>query len=129
MVQFLSDEFMSEATSTLGDHAGFVAAAANVELGLQFIVSDGPDGEIPYYVSITDGAASVATGTLDDPDVSITNSYETAVGISKGDINTQMAFMTGKLKVSGNMAKLLMHQGLINEFMSALSTLDLEYGD
>jgi hypothetical protein len=35
--------------------------------------------------------------------------------------------MTGKIKVGGNMAKVMMHQGLINEFARVTSGLDLEY--
>jgi putative sterol carrier protein len=38
-----------------------------------------------------------------------------------------MAFMTGKIKVGGNMAKVMMYQGLINEFARVSSTLDLDY--
>ena len=63
----------------------------------------------------------------DGPDVTVTNTYETAVGISTGELNTQMAFMTGKLKVAGNMAALMRHQAVINQFATALSSLDVEY--
>ena len=69
----------------------------------------------------------MASGTLADADVTISNTYDTAVDISKGDLNTQMAFMTGKLKVEGNMAKLLMNQAMLGEFAEALSGLDVEY--
>ena len=47
--------------------------------------------------------------------------------MNKGDLNTQMAFMTGKVKVGGNMAALLMNQNVINQFAPALSGLDVEY--
>ncbi len=128
MSSFLSDEWMSEATEALNAHDGFSAAISGVELSLQFVVSDHPtDGELPYHLVVADNAAQLARGTLDEPDVTVTNDYETAVGISKGELNTQMAFMTGKLKVSGNMAKLMMNQGVINEFANALSSLDVDY--
>jgi hypothetical protein len=35
--------------------------------------------------------------------------------------------MTGKLKVSGNLAKLMMHQGAIQQWGAAVSELDVEY--
>jgi putative sterol carrier protein len=38
-----------------------------------------------------------------------------------------MAFMTGKLKVTGDMAKLMLNQHVINAFAPALSGLDVEY--
>ena len=127
MAQFLSEEFMSEATVKLNEHAGFANAISNVTLGVQFDVSDTPEGELPYYLKIGDGAATMARGSLDDADVTIANTYETSVGISKGEVNTQMAFMTGQLKVSGNMAMLMMNQAVFNQFTASLSDTDLEY--
>ena len=127
MAQFLSDDYMTEAGAALNGHDGFKSAIANVELRLQFAVTDGPDGEFSYYLNINDGAADVALGELDGADVTVTNSYETAAAISKGELNTQMAFMTGKLKVAGNMAKLMMNQGVITKFSEALSALDVDY--
>jgi putative sterol carrier protein len=125
---FLSDEYMAEATEVLGGHAGFGGASSGVELSLQFVVTDHPaEGELPYYLRIDADGAELSRGRLDEPDVTVTNTYETAVGISKGDLNTQMAFMTGKLKVEGNMAKLMMNQNVINEFARALSGLDVAY--
>ena len=38
-----------------------------------------------------------------------------------------MAFMTGKIKVGGNMAKIMMHQGVLNEYARVLSGLDIDY--
>jgi putative sterol carrier protein len=127
LAQFLSDEYMTAATGALGSHPGFMNAIADVELDLQFVVTEAPDGDIDYRLAIKDGAATLELGTGDDPDVTVTNTYETAVGISTGELNTQMAFMTGKLKVAGNMAALMRHQGVINQFAAALSSLEVEY--
>ena len=128
MATFLSEDYMAEATAALNASTDFGNAMAGVELGLQFVVSDHPtDGELPYYLDINEGTAAMGRGELENADVTVTNTYETAVGISKGELNTQMAFMTGKLKVAGNMAKLMMNQAVINEFAHALSDLDVEY--
>ena len=70
---------------------------------------------------------STAKRDASDPDATITNDYETAMAISKGELNTQMAFMTGKLKVSGNMAKLMMNQPMLTQFANAAAALDVEY--
>ncbi|MEA2000464.1 MAG: SCP2 sterol-binding domain-containing protein, partial [Actinomycetota bacterium] len=99
----------------------------NVSMGLQFNVTEAPVGEIDYYLSVGDGAASMALGTMDDADVSISSTHETAVSLFKGDLNTQMAFMTGQIKVSGNMAVLMMNQGVINKWAEALSVVDVDY--
>lgn len=127
MAKFLSDEYMEAATEALAGHAGFSNAITSVDLDLQFHVTDAPEGDLDYHLEIKNGTASIARGTSDDPDVTVTNTYETAVGISSGEINTQMAFMTGKLKVAGNMAALMRHQGVINQFAAAMSDVEVEY--
>lgn len=124
-VKFLSDEWMVAATAALGTHDGFQAAIKNVDLGMQFEVTG--DAGASYYLAIGDGDARMVAGELENADVTVTNDYETATSIAKGDLNTQMAFMTGKLKVAGNMGKLLMHQALINQLGSALAEMDVDY--
>jgi len=127
MATFLSNEHMTAATEALNADSGFQGAMTNVDLGLQFNVTDGPQGPIDYYLSVSDGTASLALGELDGADASVGSDYETAGAIAKGELNVQMAFMTGKIKVGGNMAKVMMYQGLINEFARVSSTLDLEF--
>ena len=127
MASFLSSEHMAAATEALNGDAAFQEAMANVDLGLQFNVSDGPDGDTDYFLQIGDGTATLELGELDDFDASVGSDYESAAAISQGELNIQMAFMTGKIKVGGNMAKVMMHQGLINEFARVSSGLDLEY--
>jgi putative sterol carrier protein len=107
---------------------GFRATAADTELRLQFDVNEVPDGDdIVYTITIDGGQAALSLGENEEADATITNSYETATAISKGDLNTQMAFMTGKLKVGGNMAKVMMNQGLINQFSKAVADVDVDY--
>ncbi len=69
----------------------------------------------------------MALGTLDGADVTVKQSYDTAVAIFKGELNTQTAFMTGKLKVSGNLAKLMMHQNVIQQWGAAVGDLDVDF--
>ena len=127
MATFLSEEHMTTGTEALNADAGFQGAMSGVDLGLQFEVTDAPTGSIDYYLTVGDGVATLALGTLDDADASVSSDYETAAAIAKGELNVQMAFMTGKIKVGGNMAKVMMYQSLINEFARVSSTLGLDY--
>ena len=127
MATFLSEEHMTTGTEALNADAGFQGAMSGVDLGLQFEVTDAPTGSVDYYLSVGDGVATLALGTLDDADASVSSDYETAAAIAKGELNVQMAFMTGKIKVGGNMAKVMMYQSLINEFARVSSTLGLEF--
>ena len=127
MSKFLSEEWASQVTTALNNHQGFKNAIGAADLAIQFNTEEGPDGNVDYYLKSSGGTTNVAIGTIDDPDVTVTQSYETATAISKGELNTQTAFMTGKLKVSGNLAKLMMHQSAVQQWGAAVSDLDVEY--
>jgi len=94
---------------------------------VQFDVSGTPDGDVSYYLTVKDGAVATASGANDAADVTVGSDFETSKAISKGELNVQMAFMSGKIKVGGNMAKIMMHQNVINEYARVLSGLDVDY--
>lgn len=128
MAKFLSTDWLQDLNDTVNAHEGFKRAIANVDLTLQFEVPDAPDGtEKRYYFKIQSGSLEASPGDAETPDATISNSYETAVAVSTGEMNTQMAFMSGKLKVSGNMAKIMMNQGVFNAFADAASGVEVEY--
>lgn len=127
MSKFLSDEWASDVTAALNSHEGFKNAIGDAELGIQFTTTDAPDGDVAYYLETSGGNATLALGTLDGADVTVSQGYDTATAISKGELNTQSAFMTGKLKVSGNLAKLMMHQSAVQQWGAAVADLEVEY--
>lgn len=127
MSKFLSDEWAKDVTTALNSHEGYKNAIGAADLGIQFHTEGGPDGDVDYFLKSSGGTSNMAVGTLEDADVTVKQSYETATDIAKGDLNTQTAFMTGKLKVSGNLAKLMMHQAAIQQWGAAVSDLDVEY--
>jgi len=128
LAKFLTKEWMEALTLTVNQDDNFTSATATVDLTLQFEVTDAPDGtEGTYHLVIKEGTLVAGPGPADDPDATISNDYETAVAISKGELNTQMAFMTGKMKVSGNMAKIMMNQAVFTKFAEATSAVDVEY--
>lgn len=127
MSKFLSQEWAAEVTTALNNHQGFKNAIGNADLSIQFNTTETPEGEVDYYLHAGGGSATMAIGTLEGADVTVKQSYDTATAISTGELNTQTAFMTGKLKVSGNLAKLMMHQSAIQQWSSAVSQLDVEY--
>ena len=127
MSKFLSEEWARDVTTALNSHGGFKNAIGAAEVGIQFQVEDAPEGDVNYYLKSSGGTSNMAIGTLDDPDVTLKQSYDTASAISKGELNTQTAFMTGKLKVSGNLAKLMMHQSAVQQWAAAVTDLDVVY--
>ena len=71
---------------------------AGMEATFQFVV----DGASSYYVKIAGGAAEVAEGTADDPTIVLTASPDDWTALIAGDLNGQTAFLTGKLKIQGD---------------------------
>jgi len=126
-VKFLTSEWSDQVTSALNAHPGFKSSIGAADLGIAFNVSDAPQGDVAYYLKTSGGNADLALGTLDGADVTVGSTYDTAASISKGDLNTQTAFMTGKLKVSGNLAKLMMHQAAITQWAAAVKDMEVEY--
>ena len=95
-VKFLSPEWLSEVTTALENHQGFQDAARGMELGIQFDVLGAPIGDTGYHLVITPQAITIALGVRDDLDITISQNYETAAAIMRGDLNVQSAFITGK---------------------------------
>lgn len=60
------------------------------------------DGAGTWKVDVDDGKVSVAEGG-DDADATLSASEETFQKIASGDLNATTAYMTGKLKVKGDM--------------------------
>lgn len=126
-VKFLSPDWAAGVSSALNSHQGFKSAIGNADLGIVFNVTGAPDGDVSYYLRTSGGKADLGLGNIDAPDVTVGSSYDTAASISKGELNTQTAFMTGKLKIGGNLAKLMMHQSAINQWAAAVKSLEVEY--
>jgi putative sterol carrier protein len=127
-VDFLTDEWMTSVADACNSHDGFTGATANTNLSLQFNVTDVPErGQVDYHITIGEGSIEIGGGTLEGADVTVANNYETAAAISKGELNTQVAFMTGKLKVTGDMAKLMMNQAALTQFANAAADVEVSY--
>ena len=72
-------------------------AAGDTEAVIQYQISQ------PVYHVVRDGALEVHDGQADDPDLEVKISDDNLVKLFRGDLNPMTAFMTGKIKVSGDM--------------------------
>jgi putative sterol carrier protein len=127
-VKFLTEEWASTMTEKLNASDDFKNAASGQQVKLQQVVTDAPEGgEAKYYFTLDGGSAQVALGEIEGADATISQNYETAVAINKQELNAQQAFMQGKLKISGNMMKLMQLQGVFNAMPKAVGDVDIEY--
>jgi putative sterol carrier protein len=72
-------------------------AAQGVKAVIQYQLSE------PLYQVLEDGHLHVHEGTADNPDLTVKMSDENFVKLFKGELNSAMAFMTGKIKLKGDM--------------------------
>jgi putative sterol carrier protein len=126
-VKFLSEEWAQEMTTALNASDDFKNAASGQQTKLQQVVTDAPSGETKYYFTLEGSQAQVGLGEISDADATITQNYETATAINKQELNAQQAFMQGKLKISGNMMKLMQLQGVFNSMPKAVNHVEVEY--
>jgi putative sterol carrier protein len=62
------------------------------------------DGGGKWNAVIADGAITVSEGENDSPNITITVAAQDWLDITNGKLDGQMAFMSGKLKVKGDMS-------------------------
>jgi putative sterol carrier protein len=75
------------------------AAAAGLDLIFQFNIEDADT----YHLIVKDGTCVVAQGESDDANVTLIMNSETLKGIASGETDGMMAFMSGQLRVEGDM--------------------------
>jgi putative sterol carrier protein len=71
------------------------------------------EGAGQWLVSLTDGAIDVSEGA-GEADTTITTSEENFLAISRGELNPTSAYMTGKLKIKGDMGAAMKLQKLFS---------------
>ena len=111
MAKFLSQEYMDVQKKLSEGQPERPGTSAR----MQYVVTGGPDGDIRYHWVLENGKLlEAALGDVDDAEVTLTQSYEDAVKIAKGELDPNAAFMQGRIKVTGNMQKLMQLMPLTN---------------
>ena len=109
---FLSDDWFAVVEKLVEEHGADAPAHAHVVVNL--IITDTPFGdERQMHMGAREGKGHWGIGHADDADVTLTTDYDTAkdVFISGNPQAGMQAFMAGKVKVQGDMAKLMASQG------------------
>jgi putative sterol carrier protein len=125
-VKYLSEEWAKEVTNALNSNDAFKQQASNKTVKLQQVVQK-PDGETKYYFKLENGAVEVGLGDLPDAEATLTSDYDTSAQLSRAELNATAAYMSGKLKIQGDLMKLMQLQGMFNSMPAAVKDVEVEY--
>ncbi len=112
--QFLTPEWVAAARAIREELEGDAPAPAHV-VRMNQIIIEVPfgEGELNAHMDTSDGTVKMDLGHLENPDLTVTIDYITAKAILV-DGNPQagmQAFMAGKIKVQGDMTKMMAMAG------------------
>ena len=105
MPRFLSPEWLDDLAAAAVGATGPDGSPFTV----QQVVTHGdrPDDDVSWAITLGDGRIRVEPGRHDDPTITFTQDTDTASAIHRGDLSAQGAFMTGRLRVGGDVQVLL----------------------
>jgi hypothetical protein len=111
--EFLTPEWI-DAAKKIRDESEAPASPPAHTIRMNQVITDAPFSEEPIkvFMDTSDGELNLDLGELDSPDLTVTVDWETAKAIFV-DQNPQagmQAFMAGKVKVQGDMTKLMAMQ-------------------
>jgi hypothetical protein len=109
-VRYLSLDWLEELGRAVAASPAMARVAADHEIGLTQVVSDGPEGDVTYHLQVDDGTARFGAGAADPEHVRMEQSWETAVAVATGQLNAQEAFVNGHIRIYGDQQRLLESQ-------------------
>jgi putative sterol carrier protein len=108
--QFLSDGWMEEAKKIREEYEGKTDQVPPL-IRMNQVITDVPFGEgtLQAHLDTSDGEAKMELGHLDEPDLTVTLDYATAKAIlvDQDPQAGMQAFMSGQIKVQGDMTKMM----------------------
>lgn len=110
---FLSEEWMTAARGIRAKYADSATEVTQV-IRINQVITDVPFGEgtVKSYLDTSSGKVEMELGALDEADATITTDYATAKAmfVDQDPAAGMQAFMAGKVKVQGDMMKLMAMQ-------------------
>lgn len=111
--QFLSDEWMSAAKEIRAKYAD-QATKVTTSIRMNQVITDVPfgSGTVEAFVDTSSGDVVMDLGSLETPDLTVTTDWETArkIFVEQDQAAGMQAFMSGKIKVQGDMMKMMAMQ-------------------
>ena len=113
---FLSDEWFTAARQIIDERG--VQIPSEARLAMNLVVTSSPNGAAGgdqlLHIGTDDGRADWGSGHLDDADLTLTTDYDTArdIFVSGNPQTAMQAFMEGKVKLQGDLTRLMAAQAV-----------------
>jgi hypothetical protein len=113
---FLSDEWFAAARQIIDDRK--VEIPGEARLAMNLVVTSSPNGaggsDQLLHIGTNDGHADWGPGHLDAADLTLTTDYATArdIFVSANPQTAMQAFMEGKVKLQGDLTRLMAAQAV-----------------
>jgi putative sterol carrier protein len=128
--RYLSPEWTAEAFRRLKEELT-PDKMKNVTSSMVTLYENCPDGKNrALYYRFVDGVVadvSIQEGEPPDAEFRITGDYDTFARISRAELGSRAALMTGKLRLHGNMVKALSLSAVVDRMNKVLATIPTEY--
>jgi len=128
--KYLSAEWTQEAFKRLKQELT-PEKMKNVSSAMLTLYRNCPDGkERALYYKFVDGVVdqvAVVEGEMPQAEFKITGDYETFARISRTELGSRAALMSGKLRLEGNMVKALSLSAVVDRLNKVLASIPTEY--
>jgi hypothetical protein len=106
-VRYLSLAWIDELSRVVAGDDEMARLAAEHEIGVTQVVSDGPEGDVVYHLQVVGGQARFGSGAAAPEHVRMEQSWDTAVAVATGELNAQHAFVNGHIRLYGDQQRLI----------------------
>ena len=111
--QFLTQEWIDAAREIREKYAA-ESIKVSTSIRMNQVITDAPfgDGTVKTFLDTSSGDVVMELGELDTPDLTVTTDYATArqIFVDQDAAAGMQAFMTGRIKVQGDMMKMMAMQ-------------------
>ncbi len=129
-IKYLSPEWTAEAETRLRGQLT-PEMMKNLTSSMVTLYNNCPDGvDRALYYKLDNGTfteISVREAPFPEAEFIISGDYDTFARISRAELGSRSALMTGKLRLQGNMVKALSLASIVDRFNKILSEIECEY--
>jgi hypothetical protein len=128
--RYLSPEWFEAAQAAIdaasGPSESIGESLPDSAMVVEHVVTGTGEGDVTYHLRLEDGGVRLERGAAGDAIVVFTESYDTAAAIARGDLSAQTAFMAGRIRVRGDLSRLMEQSEAFRDIEGVLAGLRSE---